>query len=150
MIQEWRQSFLDRLFSLCYNRCGIDGTGNGWGEVGPLAGIEWLLEIFGCPPEALRSQGALADLFQAIVSEMGLKPVGLPVWHHFPDTGGITGFWLLQESHLAIHTFPEFQSACLNVFCCSERRAIDWESALSRLLGAKEIRTREYLRIYQK
>jgi len=115
-----------------------------------LAGIEWLLEIFGCPAEALRSQEMLGNLFQAIISEMNLKPVGHSVWHQFPDTGGITGFWLLQESHLAIHTFPEFQSACLNVFCCSERRPIDWESAISRLLGAKEIQTREYVRIYHK
>ena len=115
-----------------------------------MAGIEWLLEIFGCPEEALQSQETLGTLFQAIVSEMKLKPVGRSVWHRFPDTGGITGFWLLQESHLAIHTLPEFQSACLNVFCCSERRPIDWESDLSRLLGAKEIRIREYARVYRK
>ena len=115
-----------------------------------MAGIEWLLEIFGCPETALRSQGNLANLFQAIVSEMKLNPVGDPVWHKFPDTGGITGFWLLQESHLAIHTFPEFQSACLNVFCCSERPPIDWEVKIAELLGATEIRIREYLRIYHK
>jgi len=116
----------------------------------PLAGIEWLLEIFGCREESLRSHETLAQLFQAIVSEMGLKPVGLPVWHQFPATGGITGFWLLQESHVAIHTFPEYQSACLNVFCCSERPGMDWESILSRLLGATEIRVREHWRVYQK
>ena len=119
-------------------------------EVDSLAGIEWLLEIFGCPEEALRSEKTLADLFQTIVLEMKLKPVGRTVWHQFPDTGGITGFWLLQESHLAIHTFPEFQSACLNVFCCSERHPIDWESAIAGLLGATEIRIREYLRVYHK
>lgn len=115
-----------------------------------MAGIEWLLEIFGCPETALRDRGNLANLFQAIVSEMKLKPLGDPVWHKFPDTGGITGFWLLQESHLAIHTFPEFQSACLNVFCCSERAPIDWKVKIAELLGATEIRIREYLRIYHK
>jgi len=115
-----------------------------------LAGVEWLLEIFGCPEAILRNREVLANFFQAIVSEMQLKPVGNSVWHQFPDTGGITGFWLLQESHLAIHTFPEFQSACLNVFCCTERRPIDWNSKVSGLLGATEIRIREYLRIYHK
>jgi len=115
-----------------------------------LAGIEWLLEVFGCPQSVLRDEKNLATLFQAIVSAMGLKPVGNPVWHQFPMTGGITGFWLLQESHLAIHTFPEFQSACLNVFCCSERHSIDWESKISQLLGATEVRIRKYLRVYQK
>ena len=115
----------------------------------PLAGIEWLIEVFGCSEVALRQPETLSNLFQAIVSEMKLKPVGSSVWHQFPDTGGITGFWLLQESHLAIHTFPEFQSACLNVFCCTERQPIHWESKMVEWLGATEIRVREYLRIYR-
>jgi S-adenosylmethionine decarboxylase len=115
-----------------------------------LAGIEWLLEIYGSPEETLRSRERLTGLFQTIVSTMELKPLGDCVWHQFPDTGGLTGFWLLQESHLAIHTFPEFQSACLNVFCCSERPAIECGSILSEKLGSKEVRIREYLRVYQK
>ncbi len=115
-----------------------------------VAGIEWLLEIFGCPEETLRSREALADLFQAIISEMKLRPIGDPLWHRFPDPGGMTGFWLLKESHLAIHTFPEFRSACLNLFCCSERSPMDWETVLRRILGAAEIRIREYVRIYRK
>ena len=115
-----------------------------------MAGIEWLLEIYGCPEETLRSQGHLTGLFQTIVSAMKLKPLGDCVWHNFPDTGGLTGFWLLQESHLAIHTFPEFQSACLNVFCCSPRPAIEWGPILSEKLGSQEVRVREYLRVYQK
>ena len=115
-----------------------------------MAGIEWLLEIYGCPEATLRNRETLTGLFRAIVSAMNLKPLGDSVWHRFPDTGGMTGFWLLQESHLAVHTFPEFQSACLNVFCCSERPAIEWESILAETLGAKEVRIREYLRVYQK
>jgi S-adenosylmethionine decarboxylase len=115
-----------------------------------VAGIEWLLEIYGCPEETLRSRERLTGLFQRIISAMGLKPLGDSIWHQFPETGGLTGFWLLQESHLAIHTFPEFQSACLNVFCCFERPAIEWESILSERLGAREVRVREYLRVYQK
>ena len=115
-----------------------------------MPGIEWFLEIFGCPEESLRSRETLASLFREIVAVMRLHPVGEPVWHQFPKTRGITGFWILQESHLAIHSFPEFGSACLNVFCCSKRRPIKWGAAVSRVLGAKETRVREYRRVYQK
>jgi S-adenosylmethionine decarboxylase len=115
-----------------------------------LTGVEWLLEIFGCPEEVLRSEEALGRVFQTIVDKMGLHPVGAPVWHRFSGAGAITGFWLLAESHLAIHTFPEFQSACLNLFCCSERPAMDWEAKLPGLLGATEIRIRKVTRAYQK
>jgi S-adenosylmethionine decarboxylase len=37
----------------------------------------------------------------------------------------VTGVWLLSESHLAIHSFPEFRSACLNLFCCRERPSLE-------------------------
>ena len=115
-----------------------------------MAGIEWLLEVYGCPEETLRSRETLTRLFQTILVKMDLKPLGDCIWHRFPDTGGMTGFWLLQESHLAIHTFPEFQSACLNVFCCTERPPLEWKSVLSQELNAKEVRVREYLRVYRK
>ncbi|HSR12939.1 MAG TPA: S-adenosylmethionine decarboxylase [Thermodesulfobacteriota bacterium] len=115
-----------------------------------MAGVEWLLEIFECPEAVLRNRGSLERLFRTIISRMNLKPIGDAVWHHFPDTGGITGFWLLKESHLAVHSFPEFGSACLNVFCCVERPSIDWQAVLSETLAAGEIRVREYPRVYKK
>ena len=54
-------------------------------------------------------------------SAMDLHPLGKTSWHQFPNTGGITGVSLLTESHLACHTFPEYGSLCLNVFCCRPR-----------------------------
>jgi len=115
-----------------------------------LGGIEWLIEAFGCSETVLQDKGKLASLFHAIVSEMQLKPIGSPVWHQFPETGGVTGVWLLQEYHLAIHTFPEFQSACLNLFCCSNRPSLDWKARLPQLLGASEIQVRDYQRFYNR
>lgn len=114
-----------------------------------MAGVEWLVEAFGCSPSALRDTATLRELFGLIVSEMGLKPVGDPVWHQFPVPGGVTGFWLLQESHLALHSFPEYRSICLNLFCCSERSALDWETRLGVLLGASQVDVREFPRIYR-
>jgi len=115
-----------------------------------MTGIEWLIETFGSPETALRSETSLRILFESIVTDMGLKPVGPPVWHQFPDTGGFTGIWLLQESHLTIHTFPEFRSACLNVFCCSTRPGLDWQTRLHELLGATEVQVREFHRLYDR
>ena len=125
------------------------GIPDEWKEL-KLGGIEWLVEAFGCQPEALKSLAKLRELFQLIVSTMQLRPIGDPVWHQFPGTGGITGIWLLQESHLTVHSFPEFSSICLNVFCCRPRPALDWKLSLSTLLGASEIEIREYSRCYDK
>ena len=113
-----------------------------------MTGIEWLIETFGCTEARLRDLRVLTELFDRIVSSMSLRPVGAPVWHAFPGDGGVTGIWLLQESHLAIHTFPEYASACLNVFCCTARPAVQWDNILVTHLGAKQTRIRECRRSY--
>jgi S-adenosylmethionine decarboxylase len=113
-----------------------------------VGGIEWLVEAFGCGAAGLRDCALLDELFRDIVAEMELKPIGEPLWHRFPDPGGVTGVWLLRESHLAIHSFPEFGSACLNLFCCRERAGLDWSARLGARLGATRVSVSEIRRRY--
>lgn len=111
-------------------------------------GREWLVEAFGCDPERLASVPALQALFDAAVAELGLHPVGEPRWHQFPAPGGVTGLWLLAESHLTVHTFPEHGSACLNLFCCTPRPEWPWAERLATWLGADAVRVRAVAREY--
>jgi S-adenosylmethionine decarboxylase len=113
-----------------------------------MTGTEWLIEAFGCGESQLIDPDRLSALFETIVRRMDLRPVGNPIWHVFADSGGATGVWLLQESHLAIHTFPEYRSACVNVFCCRARNGLDWHATLHSTLGATDVRVREFERIY--
>jgi S-adenosylmethionine decarboxylase len=111
-------------------------------------GTEWLVEATGCDPDRLKSREALAFLFDEIVRDLSLKVVGTPAWHVFPHPGGITGVYLLAESHLTIHTFPEHGSACLNLFCCRPRDGWDFDAGLSRHLGATTVSVRVVERSY--
>jgi len=113
-----------------------------------VTGTEWLVEASGCDPERLKSRDALVALFDEIVRDLSLKVVGTPAWHVFPHPGGITGVYLLAESHLTIHTFPEHGSACLNLFCCRPRDAWDFDAGLSRHLGATMVAVRLLERSY--
>jgi S-adenosylmethionine decarboxylase len=115
-----------------------------------MNGIEWLIEAFGCQEARLTNQAQLAAFFESVVQRMQLRPVGNAVWHVFENSGGATGIWLLQESHLAIHTFPEYRSACVNIFCCTPRRGLDWRDALHAALGATDVRVREFERTYHR
>lgn len=111
-------------------------------------GVEWLVDAGGCGAEALRDVARIESLFRRVVSDLGLHPIGEPVWHRFPGPGGVTGVWLLQESHLACHTFPEHGSLCLNLFCCRPRPAFDWNGALAEALGAAHVSVRAVERDY--
>ena len=114
-----------------------------------MSGIEWVIEAFGCSTLSLRDTAVLEDLFQLIIREMKLRPVGETLWHEFPGTGGITGLCLLAESHLACHTFPEHGSLCLNLFCCVPRAEWDFESVLRQLFDAHSVSVRRLQRPYE-
>jgi S-adenosylmethionine decarboxylase len=111
-------------------------------------GCEWVVEAHGCDPSTLTDVSKLAQVFARIVDEADLHPVSPPVWHKFPGAGGVTGLALLSESHLACHTFPEFGSACLNLFCCRPRPQWDFEERLKEMLGASIVTVRRIERPY--
>ena len=113
-----------------------------------MNGIEWIVDAHGCGAESLRSIALLRHLFERIIADMGLRPVGEIRWHQFPDSGGITAFSVLSESHLACHTFPEFGSLCLNLFCCVPREPWAFPSELTRLFAARAVYVRSLDRTY--
>jgi S-adenosylmethionine decarboxylase len=113
-----------------------------------MNGIEWVVDASGCTAESLRSTDLLAELFEQIISGLNLRPIGETTWHAFPGNGGITGLCLLAESHLACHTFPEFGSLCLNLFCCVPREVWDFENTLRGGFGATSVTVRTLTRSY--
>lgn len=111
-------------------------------------GCEWVVEAHGCDPHALRDVARLQELFDAMVAEIGLRPVQAPAWHQFDGEGGVTGMSLLSESHLTCHTFPEFGSLCLNLFCCRPRPEWPFSERLSERFGATGVSVRRIDRPY--
>ena len=100
-----------------------------------IVGTEWLIEATGCNPASLRDESLLRQLFERVVSDLGLKAID-SIWHAFPGEGGVTGLIALTESHLACHTYPEHGTATFNLYCCRTRPEWDWELNLKSLLGA--------------
>ncbi len=109
-------------------------------------GTEWLIDAVGCRSDLLADIGVLRALGDEIVATHCLHVLGDAHWHQFPPPGGVTAVWLLTESHLALHTYPENGVATFNLYCCRPRGRWDWERRLREVLGAAEVRVREVVR----
>ncbi len=109
-------------------------------------GTEWLIDAHDCDPETLRSRSVLETLFERLVGELGLHTLGPASWKVFPGEGGITGFLLLSESHLACHSYPEHRFVALNLYSCRPLETWPWTERLTELLGARRVSVRTLTR----
>ncbi|HTN77954.1 MAG TPA: S-adenosylmethionine decarboxylase [Pirellulaceae bacterium] len=98
-----------------------------------------MIDAIGCEAAALADGGRLRAFCQRAIVDLDLHVVGEPQWHQFPSPGGWTGMYLLSESHLTCHTFPELGLATFNLYCCRPRAAWAWETQLAKAFGAQQV-----------
>jgi S-adenosylmethionine decarboxylase len=83
------------------------------------AGTHLLADFYGIQADQLVS----CEAIDALLRE-GALAAGARILHsHFHSFGaaqGVTGVLLLAESHISIHTWPEFGFAAADIFMCGE------------------------------
>jgi S-adenosylmethionine decarboxylase len=109
-------------------------------------GHEWFVDAEGCRPELLADADVLRDLCDQLITQLDLHVVGEGLWHQFPSPGGLTGLYLLTESHLTFHTYPECGMVTFNLYCCRPRPSWAWAEKLRELLGATRVVVRSVAR----
>jgi S-adenosylmethionine decarboxylase len=109
-------------------------------------GTESVVDAFGCTPERLADRRSVEALLDRVIAALGLHVVGDPHLHVFGGAGGVTALYLLSESHLAAHTFPEAGIATVNLYCCRPRPAFPWSIELAEAWGASRVTVRELAR----
>ena len=77
------------------------------------------------------------NLAESIVSDLGLKVVK-KVTHVFSPTG-ITLGYILSQSHLVIHTYPEDGVIHVDLAMCSDRNEKEFENSLKHALTEHEV-----------
>jgi S-adenosylmethionine decarboxylase len=115
-----------------------------------MVGVEWLVDAHGCSPEALRDADAVKRLLERVILELDLRVVGPCSFHAFNaqdgSPAGVTALYLLQESHLTCHTYPELGVATFNLYCCKSRREWPWQTELGAALGSTRVRVEKRFR----
>ena len=77
-----------------------------------------LVEYFGCPTDILNDVPFIESSMVAAAKEADATVINA-TFHHFSPFG-VSGVVVIQESHLAIHTWPEYGYAAVDLFTCGE------------------------------
>ena len=68
--------------------------------------------------KSLTDMDVFKKAMDQIATKASLSVVG-SAFHLFDTPQAVSGVLLLSESHLAIHTWPEYDTAVLDIFSCS-------------------------------
>jgi S-adenosylmethionine decarboxylase len=79
-------------------------------------GRHLLVELHDCDKEALNDLGFLRNVMLDAAIGCGAVVLG-DSFHHFSPQG-VSGVVIIAESHLSIHTWPEYGYAAVDVFTC--------------------------------
>jgi S-adenosylmethionine decarboxylase len=71
----------------------------------------------------LTNSASMCEIFKSVAINVGCT-VLFERAHSFSDTNGYTAIIGLAESHISIHTWPEYNFAAVDVFMCGENDAI--------------------------
>ena len=84
-----------------------------------FAGIHLIVDLY--EAEGLDDRGRIEKALRDCVEAAGATLLHLHL-HRFTPNGGISGVAVLAESHISIHSWPEYGYAALDVFMCGETR----------------------------
>jgi S-adenosylmethionine decarboxylase len=66
--------------------------------------------------------------------------------HHFTPNGGVSGVAVLAESHISIHSWPEYGYAALDVFMCGQTNPKATIDVLKEAFSPRKVVVKEQLR----
>jgi len=80
-----------------------------------FAGVHLLVELW--TSLYLTDIKRIRDIIIKAVNACGATILNIDL-HAFSPNGGVSGVAILQESHLSIHTWPEYEYAAIDLFVC--------------------------------
>src|SRR3989344_8698257 len=77
-----------------------------------------LVEFMGCDPHIMNDVSSIERDMVGAAQKAGATVIN-STFHHFSPYG-VSGVVVIQESHLAIHTWPEYRYAAVDLFTCGD------------------------------
>ena len=77
-------------------------------------------ELYKCSPTILNDEERLISIIKEAINKAGATLLNIASHKFSPQ--GVTIVALLSESHISIHTWPEDESAAIDVFTCGDAK----------------------------
>jgi S-adenosylmethionine decarboxylase len=88
-------------------------------------GVHLMMDLYDCDPKTLDDKSLVKNVLDVLPEKLGMKKLMEPcVLFANPnaqkDPGGWSGFVIIQESHISIHTFIKRRFVTIDVYSCKE------------------------------
>ena len=97
------------------------------------------LDGYGCPPEKLSDLDQIYEFLEYCPDRIHMTKIMPPyVFKYFgkvPEDWGVSGFVLIAERHISIHTFPDRGYLSLDIFSCKEFDSQEAVAYVTKLFG---------------
>ena len=97
-----------------------------------------LVELHGCDRALLNDAEALRSIMRRAASEAGATVVAEVLHPYSPH--GVTGVFVIEESHFSLHTWPETGYAAVDFYTCGEVSPERAAALLREALSAETMR----------
>ena len=103
-------------------------------------GLHVTIDASWCNKRKLASVTLVYDILNKLPEKIGMTKMTLPYVVKWMDkfshgTEGISGFVMIAESHISVHTFPDQDYVFMDIFSCKN---FDAERAIKYLINAFE------------
>ncbi|MBS3070104.1 S-adenosylmethionine decarboxylase [Candidatus Micrarchaeota archaeon] len=107
-------------------------------------GTHLVLDLQDCPAAKLSSRKFVLAFLNSLPEDLGMRKISKPVVKEIKTVldEGLSGFVMIAESHVSIHTFPKFHSAHVDVFSCKPFDAGKARGVIEKRFSAKRSRFR--------
>ena len=115
-------------------------------------GPQLVLDLHGCNPKKLKDEVFIRRLLNELPDHIHMTKIHDPHVIYYPgqedsfDKGGVSGFVLIAESHIAIHTFVDQGHAFVDIFSCKDFDMVKAEQYLVEQLEAKNVEKQVFSR----
>lgn len=88
-------------------------------------GLHLMIDAYNCAPDSLNDKELVKKMLGELPGKIGMRKIMEPyVLFAQPngkkDPGGWSGFVIIQESHISIHTFIKRRFATIDVYSCKK------------------------------